>query len=711
MSNDKGRHNARRFVIGSTLAAAAALLPAAAPAQEVGEIIVSASRLPASVETMPQSVDILEAEALQKQLAVTADLEQVLGNLVPGLSRSSNSSINTYTSLRGRKPVFLIDGVPITSTLNDVGRELRLIDPDTIARIEVVRGSSALYGNSAGAGFINYITKSGEPGPLALKTEVGAGASLTQFGDSLRPSVRQSASGTLGAFDYRLQGSYEETNSFFDADGDRIPPIEGAALQDSTFRSFFGKAGYEWGGNHRLEGSLSYFKQKAKLLYRVVNGNVVNRIKATAVQTTPFPDEVPQKHENLTGSLVYTAADLFDSGSTLRAQLYMQDSESIFQYARNRFPLVPSMPHGQSANDTRKWGSRLDVTTPLDTGFLAGGQVLWGIDYVHDRTEIPLVDGRDFGLPQTLDSYAPFLQVQIEPVEGLTLSGGVRHERSSLKIDDFQSLFTLKRVTDGDLEYRATPVNVGAVYEVTPLFDVFAGYSQGFETQQLSFTFRATPVDISLAQFKPKPNLIDNYEAGVRVHGDGFDASAAVFQVESTNGVSYVLDPRFPTDAQAVRAPDKVYGYELTASFTGIEDWTLGGTFAWMEGKSDTNNDGSFETPLQNRRIPPEKLTLYAEYAFAPGSFIRLQGLYSGDRNKFPNSIGTNRFHEGKVTSYVEADLSATFRVLETGQLSIGINNLFNEEHFTNYAEGNNRNESLVMAQGRNAFVRFSVTY
>ena len=131
---------------------------------ESESIVVTGSRLPASLRTMPQSVDVFSAEDVSKQLATTNNLEQVLSNLVPGLSRSTNTTVTTYLSLRGRKPVFFVDGVPITATLNDTGRELRLIDPELIGRIEVVRGSSALYGNSAGAGFINYITKNGDLG-------------------------------------------------------------------------------------------------------------------------------------------------------------------------------------------------------------------------------------------------------------------------------------------------------------------------------------------------------------------------------------------------------------------------------------------------------------------------------------------------------------------------------------------------------------------
>ena len=140
-------------------------LEAQAQSAPTETINVSGSRLPAAVRSMPQSVQIIDAEEIDHQELVAGSMADILANLIPGISRGSNTAVNTYTSVRGRKPVFLIDGVLVTSTLNDTGREMNLIDPDSIRRIEVVPGSSALYGNSAGAGFINYVTKAGEKGP------------------------------------------------------------------------------------------------------------------------------------------------------------------------------------------------------------------------------------------------------------------------------------------------------------------------------------------------------------------------------------------------------------------------------------------------------------------------------------------------------------------------------------------------------------------
>jgi iron complex outermembrane receptor protein len=334
----------------------------------------------------------------------------------------------------------------------------------------------------------------------------------------------------------------------------------------------------------------------------------------------------------------------------------------------------------------------------------------WGVDYLHDNTSIPLVDGRTFGIPQTLKSYAGFVELQVKPIDWLALTVGVRHEESTLNVANFLSLFTLARITGGELNYSTTPVNAGAVVSVTKNIDVFAGFSQGFDIQQTSQNFRSWPVDINLAKTQPPANVIDSYEAGVRWHGYDVEASVTGFLTTSSNGVSYVFNAKTPTDPTAVVAPDHVYGVEIKAEYTGIRDWRFGAAYARMEGSSDSNGDGKYDTPLPMRRIPPASFNVFGEWQFAENSWVRLQGLYSGDRNKFPNTV-PGRFHEGHVHDYFQADLAAKFGLGRYGDITVGIDNLFNADYFTNYSEGFNTNDNYIKAPGRTIAIKYGISY
>ncbi len=669
--------------------------------QTLEEVTVLASRVPTNADGMPVSVTLIDEQDLAEQLAVTTDLGTILGNLVPGMSTGSQSPENFHQTLRGRPPVFLIDGVPITPTLNNVGREGRLIDPETIARIEVVRGSSALYGNSAGAGFINYVTKPGEKGPATITTELGLGGSLTSPGDGLRPSVRLTATGG-DRLDYRFAAFYEQTSGFYDADGDRIAPIPNgfSGLADSDIYSLFGRVGYDIDDNNRIELTTSYYNQGQDTDYTLLPGDASEGIKATAIRKSPDDvEESKQEHENKLVNLSYINSDFF--GNKLRFQLYYQESYSVFGMEFNRYPLTDK-PDGQSNTSSEKVGYRLDITTPLP--FLGdSAELVWGSDFLNDETISGLEDGRVFAPTQEIDTLAFFAQLRASFWnDRFSFTGGIRHESAELTVPDFVSLFTLAKVTGGTLDYSATPINLGLSYALTPAVEVFVGYSEGFEVASIARTFRATPFDVNINITSPDANEIENIEAGIRGNWDNVSATFAVFNVESTEGQSYRVDPANPNQALLTTLADEMYGYELTLDADINENWRAGGSYSWIEGKSDSNNDGHYDRWLQNRRIPPPKITAYVETDVADWQ-IRAQAVHSGSRSKFP---GSTSFWEGDIHSWTVVDISATGEV-GPGTLSLGINNLFNEDYFTHISESAQQDNRYSKALGATALVRY----
>jgi len=700
------------FLSATAVSALCLSLPAAAADQDaprIEEIVItdSGSRLPASINAMAGSVTIVSEVELAKQLEVTTDLEAILGQLVPGMGTSSQSPANFTTSLRGRKPVFFVDGVPITPTLNDAGRELRLIDPAVIKRIEVVRGASALYGNSAGAGFINYVTKPGHKGDLEFSTEVGTQMSLTNPGSGFRPSIRQSLSGGSESVDYYLAGYFEQTNSFYDASGDRIAPIPNgfSGLADSDIYSLYGRVGYDFAEGQRIEVSATKYRQKQDTNYTIGVGDVSERIPAPAIPKGPNDiEEADQYQDNEMATLSYLNRDLL--GSDVRLSGYYQKSKSVFEYAANRFPLTDK-PSAQSDTSSEKYGLRFDVRTPLDFA-VEGGELLWGVDYLHDDTITGLVDGREFAPTQILESRAIFAQLHTPLFWGLSLTAGVRYEDADLKIEDFLSLFTLSEVTGGTLKYDTTPVNFGLTYDVNDNVNLFAGFSQGFEVASVGRVLRSYPVDVNVEILNPEPNLIDNYEAGFRTDFGDVATTFAVFYAKSTNALTFLPDPNNPADNVIERrVADEVYGMEFTVDANLSNTWRAGGSYSWVEGKEDRDGDGIFDRPLQNRRIPPKKITAYVEHDLGESWRIRLQGIYSGSRKKFP---GSTAFWEGDIHDWFVMDISASGKV-GPGTLTVGVNNLLNTDYFTHISESAQQNNRFSKAQGATGSIKYRITY
>ena len=83
---------------------------------------------------------------------------------VPGLSDSSRTITDYGQTLRGRNALILVDGVPMNPHATHHA-DFQQLTPESIANIEVIRGSNAIYGGGAAGGIISITTKAagGEP--------------------------------------------------------------------------------------------------------------------------------------------------------------------------------------------------------------------------------------------------------------------------------------------------------------------------------------------------------------------------------------------------------------------------------------------------------------------------------------------------------------------------------------------------------------------
>ncbi len=148
------------------------------------EVVVTALGIKRDKKSLGYSVGVVGGESLVKVAQ-----ENVFGGLaakMPGVTLSQTSGPGSSVSMviRGsnslttdNQPLFVIDGVPITSGLNnqrqmgdrnivDYGNAIADINPDDIESISVLKGPSAaaLYGSRAGNGVVLIKTKSGSAG-------------------------------------------------------------------------------------------------------------------------------------------------------------------------------------------------------------------------------------------------------------------------------------------------------------------------------------------------------------------------------------------------------------------------------------------------------------------------------------------------------------------------------------------------------------------
>ena len=664
-----------------------------------------------SIADIPGSVTVIDREEIAKQSRTTQDLGEILSNLVPGLGQSSESLTNFGQQLRGRSFLVMIDGVPQNAVLRQASKHLRSISPEAIERIEVIRGAVATYGAGSTGGIINFITKSGQGlDGTEMQTKVGASGQL-EGSDSLGGRIYQAFRGDTGAFDYSVNLSAKQSGTWYDGEGDVIPPnfgSQGGGLAESSEYNLQTKLGYQLTPDQRLRLAVNYYDHTQDAEHRRPRATDPGRGNPDTDEATQALDEEPEGidpgTENLNISLDHTWQDLL--GGTLSTQVYHQDYRTDFGHVpRTPYPSIGAVYlEGQTYLETQHTGFRV----AHDRSLGEAANAVYGVDLGTESTSQKFVDGRTSIGELDQVNYAPFLQLQANLGPDWLLRGGVRHERVKIDVPTFrnEAYQTAGTVQGGDLGYSETVFNAGLVHYLTSRQELFASFSQGFSVADIGRTLRTASDAGGTAdaeELEPAAQVVDNYEIGWRGRFDAWQASATAYYSVSDEGATFGPAPSFPVQRQK----EQVYGVELTADVDATRALRLGGTASWQEGRVDTNSDDETDAYLDGTRIAPPELTLYGEYAPTERWSARLQAKRVFDRDRFE---GSTTFAQGEVNGYTLVDASGHVEV-GPGTLEVGIDNLLDEQYITPLGQAYNLTGYVFAGRGRTLSASYSVTY
>ncbi|WP_350432405.1 TonB-dependent receptor [Shewanella sp. H8] len=663
-------------------------------------MIVTGSRSSERIEEVPSSVTLIEQETLARDMLVTSQLQNLLAFRVPGLAPSTGTSSNSGQNLRGRAALVMIDGVPQSTPLRNGKLGISSIDAGVIERIEVIKGATSIYGNGASGGIINYITKRASEDKARVNVGVSSKFSAIKLQDSAGYRVDTSIGGTIDNFSYVFSAITEKTGVERDAEGDAIGLVYG--LSETKSNNYFTKLGYQLDDDKSIQLTYNYYEAQQNSDYIDVTGNASTGEKTYSIENPTGIAKLgvpqgPRGNHNL--MLKYVDQEVF-TNTQLTVDGYLQKIENMFFFSTALANLSEGYEGGQSFIKSEKKGLRVNFATQVDWDNVES-TFIYGIDALQDISSQPLEDGRIWVPEMDMRNLAVYLQTKFVIADDWVFKAGIRQDSVDLRVDDYQTLKLCRTpstcsvpfdVTGGELTYNSTTYNIGLRYNMNELFNPFMSFSQGADISDIGRLLRTATVN-DIALIRTESSIVDNYEIGFSGQLGDLNYEIAAYRSKSELGTSNSFDSTTGIYLP-VRAPQKIWGYEAQVDYRVLDNLNTGLSYSWVEGK-DTETD----TYIDGGTISPPKLTAYISWQPVEEASIGINYMYVGDRDRFDPIDGEYIGSQGPIANYNVVNLTSSYQ-LNNWQLSLGVENLLNEDYFSARAQSSTNASYYTKALG-----------
>lgn len=604
--------------------------PDAAAPETGADIVVAANRAPVEADRVTASVTVLDKAAIDRaQDLSVADLLL----RTPGVSLSRNGGYGTSTSLRIRgaesdQTVVVIDGVKINDPSSPGGgyNFANLLIGDA-ARIEVLRGpQSILWGSQAIGGVVNIVTP--------LPTAALEGSIDLEGGSRETVSARAALGGTTGPLAWRVGAQTFTTDGI-------------SALKAGTERDGYTNQNVQARAVLTIAPGIS-----ADLRGSYANGR--NDFDG-------FSGDTPEY--GLTREFVGYAGlniDLFDARLRNRFGYGYTDTDRD-NYNPDQIEQTQTFA-ALGRNHRLEYQGTLAVTKGVDAVF--------GVENEVSRFSTA---SSDFVPPYALGTPARgraeltsfYGQLNVSPLDGLTLNGGVRHDDHS--------------------RFGTQTLFAGGANWVLPTGTVLrASYSEGFKAPTLYQLFS------EYGNQALNPERAKGWEAGAeqRFMDGRFALGGTYFERRSRDQIVYTgcnpgttdslcfvpgstTEQRFGYYQNVARAFAR--GVEAVARAQVGEHLSLDGNYSWVLSE-DRSPGRTFGNWLPRR--PRDTANVSATYTFAEAGSFGVAARFAG--TSFDNASNATR-----LDGYTLVDLRGELPLSGNVRLFARVENLFDERYET----------------------------
>jgi iron complex outermembrane receptor protein len=504
-----------------------AVEPAAGGNEELGEIIVTGSRISGlKAADSPAPIQLFSAEALQKA-AGSPDLQNALAALLPSLTLQAfgfdMAGQTLQTRIRGLSPnhvLVLVNGKRRHTTANlavdtgspyqgGAGADLNFIPLDSIDHIEVLTdGAAAQYGSDAIAGVINIILKKNNSGGNLngmygsyydtggktndISGNAGFAPTDTSY-FSLTGEIRNHAHSFSGAIDERainpsVIGTFPDSNIVDAPNYPYVNRISGDA--ESHMKTAMLNTGFTFEGGTELYGFFSFGDKNAKSYENTrFPSKSVYTPAATGVSVYQYPfgfnplenaeEQDSQEVVGLKGAVSEWNWDLSTSYGEDRVDIFTLNSTNASLYAATG---TSPTDFADGSLKATQWTSNLDINRNFDVGLAGPLNVAFGGEYRRETYEITAGQPASYvnGGAQSYPGFSPtdagthsrsnesvYVDLAVKPLPAWQVDLAGRYEHYS----DFGD------ATVGKLTTR---------YDFTPEFALRGTISNGFRAPTLA---------------------------------------------------------------------------------------------------------------------------------------------------------------------------------------------------------------------------------
>lgn len=625
---------------------------------------VTATKTDTPLIDVPQSINVVTREQLDDQ--AHHSMTDVL-RYIPGATVGQGEGNRDQITLRGQNTTadFFLDGVR-----DDVQYYRSLYN---IERVEVLKGPYAMiFGRGGGGGIINRVQKT----PQAETLFVAGSASVNSFGAyDVAADVNAPISSAAAV---RLNAYYEQIDNHRDfVDGERygVNPYVAFDLGSGW------KVGlsYEYVNDDRVPD-----RGVPSVNGRPLDGHRDTFFGVPGINRTGLEAHIGKAR--LDGEL----AEGLNWSSTLLYGDYDKYYTNVFPSSSvNASDRTVQLDGYTDATDRENFIAQSNLVWDADFGGV-GNKILLGVEYGDQGTSNSrnvvsarqLVDVDNLVYPNFVFLMAParatvsnveffsaYAQDQISIGEHIDVVAGIRYDRFEITGTN------LRTSTDfGRTDEKWSP-RFGLILKPQPNISIYGSYSR-------SFLPRSGDQFISLDPSAPNlaPERFTNYEVGAKWDiQPALSLTAALFRLDRTNTTT--PNAARPTDTD-IAGTTRTKGAELALVGRITPQWQVSGGYTWQDGHIKGNDD------VRIGQVPKHQFALWNRYDFNPSVGAGIGVIHQSSQWAALHNPGVS--NATRLPAFTRVDAALFFTASEKVQFQVNVENLLDEEYFSDAHNNNN---------------------